>query len=145
GIETPVATLVTEVRVDPADQAFEEPTKPIGNFYTDEEALVLSQEFGWLMVEDSRRGYRRVVASPSPVEIVQLNVIEQLLGAGTVVICCGGGGVPVIRARSAGSRPSSTRTGSPRCSRCSYRPPGSSSPPASSTSTPTSAPQSRRR
>ena len=97
GVMTPIATLVTEVRVDPADQAFEEPTKPIGNFYTDEEAHLLSEEFGWLMVADSRRGYRRVVASPSPVEIVQLDVVEQLLDAGSVVICCGGGGVPVMR------------------------------------------------
>ena len=95
GVERPIATLVTEVRVDPTDQAFEEPTKPIGNFYTDEEAQLLSQQFGWLMVEDSRRGYRRLVPSPSPVAIVQVEVIKQLLEAGTIVICCGGGGVPV--------------------------------------------------
>ena len=93
--QRPIATLVTEVRVDPADQAFDEPTKPIGNFYSDEEAHALSQRFGWLMVEDSRRGYRRVVPSPSPVSIVQSEVIKQLLDAGTIVICCGGGGVPV--------------------------------------------------
>jgi carbamate kinase len=95
GIKRPIATLVTEVRVDPTDQAFEEPTKPIGNFYSDEEAHMLSQQFGWLMVEDSPRGYRRLVPSPSPVAIVQVGVIRQLIDAGTVVICCGGGGVPV--------------------------------------------------
>jgi len=100
GIDRPVATLVTEVRVDPADQAFEEPTKPIGNFYSEDEAQKLSADFGWLMVEDSRRGFRRVVPSPSPVEIVQLNVIRQLLDAGTIVICCGGGGVAVMRDQS---------------------------------------------
>lgn len=100
GVTTPIATLVTEVRIDPADQAFEEPTKPIGNFYTEQEAQQLSEDFGWLMVEDSRRGYRRVVASPSPVEIVQLDVVERLLDSGTIVICCGGGGVPVIRDQS---------------------------------------------
>ena len=99
GVNPPIATLVTEVRVDPSDQAFEEPTKPIGNFYSEEEAQLLSEAFGWLMVADSRRGYRRVVASPSPVEIVQLDVIRQLLDAGTVVICCGGGGVPVTGGR----------------------------------------------
>ena len=99
-VPTPIATLVTEVRIDPDDQAFEEPTKPIGNFYSDEEAHLLSEQFGWLMVKDPLRGYRRVVPSPSPVEIVQVDVIKQLLKAGTVVICCGGGGVPVMRDKS---------------------------------------------
>jgi len=103
-IKRPIATLVTEVLVDPSDQAFEEPTKPVGNFYSDEQAQVLSQRYGWLMVEDKRRGYRRVVPSPSPMAVVQLEVIKQLLDAGTIVICCGGGGVPVTWQRKGGIR-----------------------------------------
>jgi carbamate kinase len=92
-----VISLVTEVLVDPADPAFDEPTKPIGKFYSAEEARALEAERGWTMVEDSRRGYRRVVASPSPIEIVQLGTIRRLCESGATVICCGGGGIPVAR------------------------------------------------
>lgn len=92
-----VVALVTEVLVDPEDRAFSEPTKPIGKFYSDEEARQLERERGWIMVEDSHRGWRRVVASPSPVEIVQIGTIERLARSGATVICCGGGGIPVVR------------------------------------------------
>ena len=97
GLYVPVVTVVTEVRVDANDRAFEEPTKPIGRFYTAEEATSLEAAYGWRMIEDSRRGYRRVVPSPSPVEIVQIDVIRSLLTQGAIVVCCGGGGVPVTR------------------------------------------------
>jgi carbamate kinase len=97
GILTEVAALVTEVEVDPADRAFSEPTKPVGKFYSAEEAAALARGRGWDMVEDSHRGYRRVVASPAPVEIVQLPTIRRLAGQGVVVIACGGGGIPVSR------------------------------------------------
>jgi len=97
GIEKEVVALVTEVEVDPDDLAFKEPTKPIGRFYTKTEAIQLEQGRGWIMVDDSHRGWRRVVPSPAPVRIVQLNTIRQLLDNGAVVICCGGGGIPVIR------------------------------------------------
>jgi carbamate kinase len=97
GLDTEVATIVTEVEVDPHDRAFEEPTKPVGKFYTAGEADALRQGRGWDMVEDSHRGYRRVVPSPAPVEIVQLPTIRRLVDAGVTVIACGGGGIPVMR------------------------------------------------
>lgn len=96
GVATPVATVLTEVRVDETDSAFEEPTKPIGQFFTSDEAQEMSERYGWLMVDDGHRGYRRVVSSPSPVEIVQLDVIRACLQAGQIVVCCGGGGIPVV-------------------------------------------------
>jgi len=92
-----VVALVTEVEVDPADRAFKEPTKPIGKFYSAEAAAHLRDERGWDMVEDSHRGYRRVVASPSPIAIVQLPTIRRLVDQGVIVIACGGGGIPVER------------------------------------------------
>jgi carbamate kinase len=97
GLRAEVAALVTEVEVDPADRAFSEPTKPIGKFYSAAEGEVLRRERGWDMVEDSHRGWRRVVPSPTPVEIVQLETIRRLVEAGVTVIACGGGGIPVTR------------------------------------------------
>ncbi len=94
GHVSPVA-VVTQVRVDPDDPKFRNPSKPIGAFYSEEEARALMQEKGYIMKEDAGRGWRRVVASPRPVEIVELKAIEDLMAAGHTVIAVGGGGVPV--------------------------------------------------
>lgn len=96
-LRTEVVTLVTEVLVDRNDRAFEEPTKPVGRFYSKEDALQLGEGRGWEMVEDSYRGWRRVVSSPSPVKVMQLNTIRRLVDDGVVVVACGGGGIPVQR------------------------------------------------
>lgn len=96
-IKKPVATVVTQVEVDPTDSAFENPTKPIGSFYTKEEADKIVEETGYTFVEDAGRGYRRVVPSPKPVSIVELDVVEKLVADGAVVITVGGGGIPVIK------------------------------------------------
>ncbi|MTI66627.1 MAG: carbamate kinase [Firmicutes bacterium] len=95
-INTPVTTLVTQVVVDKEDQAFKNPTKPIGPFYSEEEAKKLKEEKGYDIVEDSGRGYRRVVASPMPERIVELKSVKTLVDAGHIVITVGGGGIPVI-------------------------------------------------
>ena len=95
-VRTPVCTMVTQVRVDENDPAFLNPTKPIGRFLSKEEADIQAAKYGHLMKEDAGRGYRRVVASPKPVEIVELDAIASLVDAGKVVICCGGGGIPVV-------------------------------------------------
>ena len=92
----PVVTVVTQVRVDKDDPAFQNPTKPIGRFMTKEEAEAEAQKRGWNIKEDAGRGYRRVVASPKPKEIVELSAIKAMSDAGELVICCGGGGVPVV-------------------------------------------------
>ena len=92
----PVVTVVTQVRVDKDDPAFQTPTKPIGRFMTKEEAEAEAQKRGWNIKEDAGRGYRRVVASPKPKEIVELSAIKAMSDAGELVICCGGGGVPVV-------------------------------------------------
>jgi carbamate kinase len=97
GVDRPVMTIVTEVEVDPEDRAFEEPTKPIGRFYEQHEVKALEERRGWVMIDDSNRGWRRVVASPSPKRIVQMEIIKSLVDQGWVVICCGGGGIPVVR------------------------------------------------
>ena len=97
GVPTEVISVVTEVEVDPHDRAFEEPTKPIGKFYSAEDADKLRAERGWDMVEDSHRGWRRVVPSPSPISIVQLDTIRRLVDSGVTTIACGGGGIPVMR------------------------------------------------
>ena len=97
GVEAPVVTIVTEVEVDADDPAFDAPDKPIGRFYERAEAERLAAELGWRLVEDPKRGVRRVVASPAPQRIVQLSTIEQLCDLGITVICCGGGGIPVSR------------------------------------------------
>ena len=90
-------TVITQVVVDEHDPAFKNPTKPIGSFYTKEDAEKIEKEKGYTFVEDSGRGYRRVVASPKPVEIVESNVIEKIVTTGNIVITVGGGGIPVIK------------------------------------------------
>lgn len=97
GIDKCCVTVVTQVVVDEHDPAFKNPTKPIGSFYTKEDAEKIEKEKGYTFVEDSGRGYRRVVASPKPVEIVESNVIENIVATGNVVITVGGGGIPVIK------------------------------------------------
>ncbi len=92
-----VAMLLTQVEVDPDDPAFKNPTKPIGAFMTKEEADHLVKTRGYDVVEDAGRGYRRVVASPKPVSIVEIDTIRTLVDAGQVVIACGGGGIPVFK------------------------------------------------
>ena len=92
-----VASIITQTIVDPEDPAFKNPTKPIGRFMTKEEADTLISLKGYTMVEDAGRGWRRVVASPRPKEIVEIGTIRALVEAGKVVICGGGGGIPVIR------------------------------------------------
>lgn len=97
GIVKDCATLITQVLVDPNDSAFENPTKPIGMFYTKEEAMEIEKEKGYQFVEDSGRGYRRVVPSPKPIDIIEKNVIKQLVDNDNIVIAVGGGGIPVIK------------------------------------------------
>lgn len=97
GIEQPVATVITQIAVDPADPAFDNPVKPIGRFMTKEEADRLVAEKGATVVEDSGRGYRRVVASPQPQEVIEIETVKALVASGQIVIACGGGGIPVIR------------------------------------------------
>ena len=97
GLSHPVVTVVTQVVVDANDAAFRKPTKPIGPFYTREEAEQRARELGWHIVEDAGRGFRRVVPSPEPREIVELVAIRQCLAGGAVVIAVGGGGIPVVR------------------------------------------------
>ena len=92
-VRTPVVTVVTQVRVDPNDPAFENPSKPIGKFLTKEEADHQAKAYGHIMKEDAGRGYRRVVASPKPVEIVEQDAINSLVDANKIVICCG---IPVV-------------------------------------------------
>jgi carbamate kinase len=96
GVEREVVTLVTQVRISPDDPALDNPTKPIGPFYTRAKADALGREHGWKMVEDSRRGYRRVVPSPRPLEVIEQGVVEQLLERGSIVVTVGGGGIPVV-------------------------------------------------
>jgi len=96
GLEQDVVTIVTQTVVARSDPGFEAPSKPIGPFYSQEEARILTAERGWKMVEDSGRGYRRVVASPEPERIVEIKTIRALVETGRVVIAAGGGGVPVI-------------------------------------------------
>lgn len=96
GIPKPVSTLITQVCVDPEDPAFQKPTKPIGRFMSQTEAQALIDK-GDSVMEDAGRGYRRVVASPRPIDIVEIETVRSLLAAGQVVIAAGGGGIPVIR------------------------------------------------
>ena len=95
--DIPVATMITQVRVDPEDPAFEHPSKPIGRFMTKEQADVMAEKYDYIMKEDAGRGYRRVVASPKPQEIVEIGTIRNMVDSGDVVIACGGGGIPVTR------------------------------------------------
>lgn len=96
GLERPCAAVVTQVVVDPADAAFQHPTKPVGMFYDKAQADEIMVRTGYTFVEDAGRGYRRVVPSPVPVKIVELPVVEQLLEQHTIVITVGGGGIPVM-------------------------------------------------
>ena len=89
--------LVTQVEVDPSDPAFAQPTKPIGYFFTEEEAKSLEAEFGWTMVEDSGRGWRQVVPSPEPRHICDISLVDALASRGSIVIAGGGGGISVVR------------------------------------------------
>lgn len=93
------ATIITQVEVDKNDKAFENPTKPIGSFYTEEEAKKIAEEKGYAMKEDAGRGYRRVVASPKPIKIVEIMTIHDLVEKGNIVIACGGGGIPVVKGK----------------------------------------------
>jgi carbamate kinase len=96
GIKKPVATVVTQVKVDKNDKAFQNPTKPIGGFMDEAEAKKREKDLGWNVVEDAGRGWRRVVASPIPVEVVEIDSVHALLKSGTCVITVGGGGIPVV-------------------------------------------------
>jgi carbamate kinase len=98
GIQKPVATIITQVLVDKNDPAFKNPSKPIGSFMDEPEAKRRQTDMGWNVVEDAGRGWRRVVASPIPKEVVELESVKTLLNAGVVVITVGGGGIPVIDA-----------------------------------------------
>lgn len=97
GVEVPVVTVVTQVTVDADDPAFQNPSKPIGPFYDEDRARRYQREQGWSVTEDAGRGWRRVVASPIPQEIVELEAIRSLLEDGFVVVGVGGGGIPVVR------------------------------------------------
>ena len=94
-----VATVVTQVEVSKTDPAFKNPSKPVGQFYTEKEALKLAKEKGWIVKEDSGRGWRRMVPSPKPKSIIEKREILDLVKSGTVVIAAGGGGVPVYRTK----------------------------------------------
>jgi len=94
--DIPIATLVTRVLVDKNDQAFKNPTKPVGSFYTEEQAKQIAKEKNWTVISDAGRGWRRVVPSPDPKEIVEKTAINSMVEAHIVPIVCGGGGIPVI-------------------------------------------------
>ncbi len=97
GKDIPISSLITQVEVKADDPGFQNPTKPVGPFYTEEEAGDRMKSKGWIMKEDAGRGWRRVVPSPIPKKIVELTTINTLVEAGQIVICAGGGGVPVVR------------------------------------------------
>lgn len=99
GLSGDVATVLTEVEVDPNDVAFKRPTKPIGPFFTRYRAEVLERDLGWTMREDSGRGWRHVVPSPRPLRILNVGTVAHLLETASVVIAAGGGGIPVVRGR----------------------------------------------
>ena len=92
-----VACLLTHVLVAEDDPAFEEPTKPVGPFYDEQRARELERDRGWKVVHDAGRGWRRVVPSPTPLEVVELDAIRALLASGSIVVACGGGGIPAAR------------------------------------------------
>ncbi len=95
--DVPVATMITQVRVDADDPAFLAPSKPIGKFVSKAQAEKMEKQFGYIMKEDAGRGYRRVVASLKPAEIIEIGTIRTMVNSGDLVIACGGGGIPVIR------------------------------------------------
>ena len=97
GLEIPVATVLTQVVVSRDDPAMSRPTKPVGPFYSQADAEDRRRQLGWQIVEDASRGYRRVVPSPEPIEIVELEVVRMLMDRGVLVIAVGGGGIPVVR------------------------------------------------
>ncbi len=99
GLRRSCVTVVTQVLVDKDDPAFSNPTKPIGSFYTKEEALKMQEETGYTFKEDAGRGYRRVIASPKPIKIVEAKVISELVKKHNIVIAAGGGGIPVIESK----------------------------------------------
>ena len=99
GIGGDVATILTEVEVDPNDAAFKRPTKPIGPFFTRYRAEALERDLGWTMREEAGRGWRHVVASPRPLRILNIETIKHMLNGAAVVIAAGGGGIPVVRGR----------------------------------------------
>ncbi|MBO4276190.1 carbamate kinase [Candidatus Saccharibacteria bacterium] len=94
-----IATVISQVVVDKEDPAFKNPTKPIGQFYSEKEAKILTKEKGWVVKEDAGRGWRRVVASPKPIDIVEKQTITDLLKEGVIVVAAGGGGIPVTRTK----------------------------------------------
>ncbi|HEY5039976.1 MAG TPA: carbamate kinase, partial [bacterium] len=96
GIKIPVITILTQVVVDELDPAFSNPSKPVGPFYSKEVAEKKKNELGWKIIEDAARGYRRIVPSPCPLEIVELDAIKYCLSQGFIVIAAGGGGIPVV-------------------------------------------------
>jgi len=100
GVDVSASAIVTRVEVDPDDAAFANPTKPVGRFFREEEAERLSREHGWRFVEDSGRGWRRVVPSPAPVRILDIGAVRALLDGGVIPISAGGGGIPVTRSAS---------------------------------------------
>ncbi|GIP35371.1 carbamate kinase [Paenibacillus sp. J2TS4] len=97
GVSKSVVSLVTRVEVSPDDQAFQNPTKPIGAFYSEEEAKELMKDKGWILKEDANRGWRRVVPSPQPIRILEADIIKRMVDQDQIVIACGGGGIPVVR------------------------------------------------
>ena len=97
GIHRNVATIITQAVVDKDDPLFQNPSKPVGSFYSKEEAEIIAKEKGYIMKEDAGRGYRRVVPSPLPIDIEEKQIISTLVKNGDIVICAGGGGIPVIK------------------------------------------------
>ncbi len=97
GMERKCAALVTQVVVDPEDPAFKNPTKPVGPFYSAQEAEKLAREKGWKIKEDAGRGYRRVVPSPQPLDVVEKDLVKQLMNEGVITVTVGGGGIPVMK------------------------------------------------
>ncbi|MCK5833617.1 carbamate kinase [bacterium] len=96
-VDRNVAVIVTQVEVDREDKAFGEPTKYVGMFYSEDEAKSLARSMGWIVKEDSGRGWRRVVASPWPKRIIEVDTISSLLDSGVIVVCVGGGGIPIYK------------------------------------------------
>ena len=94
---TPLSVCVAMVRVNEDDPAFNNPSKPIGKFFNEEQAKMMEEKYGYIMKEDAGRGYRRVVASPKPAEIIEIGTIRTMVESGDLVIACGGGGIPVTR------------------------------------------------